>query len=143
MIRNFKKRKVNSIFIEITWDADLADMQLKNKFNKGLRFLLCVIEIYSQYACVIHLKDKNRIKTTDAFQKVLDDSKREQNKIWFDKGSEFYNWSIKLLLEKTILKCIQRIMKINLLFLKDLWTPWKIKFINTWLQYKNMHTLIN
>ena len=91
MIRNFKKRKVNSIFIEITWDADLADMQLKNKFNKGLRFLLCVIEIYSQYACVIHLKDKSRIKTTDAFQKVLDDSKREQNKIWFDKGSEFYN----------------------------------------------------
>ena len=118
-------------------------MQLINKFNKGLRFLLCVIEIYSQYACVIHLKNKKRIKITDAFQKVLDDSKRKQNKIWFDKGSEFYNWSFRLLLEKIILKCIQRIMKINLLFLKDLWTPWKIKFINTWLQYKNMHTLIN
>ena len=66
-------------------------MQLINKFNKGLRFLLCVIEIYTQYACVIHLKDKKRIKITDAFQKVLDDSKRKQNKIWFDKGSEFYN----------------------------------------------------
>ena len=66
-------------------------MQLINKFNKGLRFLLCVIEIYSQYACVIRLKNKKRIKITDAFQKVLDDSKRKQNKIWFDKGSEFYN----------------------------------------------------
>ena len=91
MIRNFKKRKVNSLFIDIIWDADLADMQLKNKLNKGLRFLLCVIEIYSQYAGVIYLKDKNRIKITDTFQKVLDDSKRKQNKIWFDKGSEFYN----------------------------------------------------
>ena len=40
------------------WGADLADMQLISKFNKGFRFLLCLIDIYSKYAWVIPLKDK-------------------------------------------------------------------------------------
>ena len=44
-------------------------MQLISKFNKGFRFLLCVIDIYSIYARVIHLKDKKGIKITDAFHK--------------------------------------------------------------------------
>ena len=56
----FEKRKVNSPFIDNIWVADLADMQLINKFNKGFRFLLCVIDIYSKYAWVIPLKDKKR-----------------------------------------------------------------------------------
>ena len=50
IIRKFKKRKVQSPFIDNNWDADLADMQLISKFNKGFRFLLCVIDIYSKYA---------------------------------------------------------------------------------------------
>ena len=45
IIRNFKKRKVYSSFIDNIWGADLADMQLISKFNKGIRFLLCVIDI--------------------------------------------------------------------------------------------------
>ena len=56
----FEKRKVNSPFIDNIWVADLADMQLINKFNKGFRFLLCVIDIYSKYAWVIPLKDKKK-----------------------------------------------------------------------------------
>ena len=45
IIRKFKKRKVHSRFIDNIWGADLADMQLITKFNKGFRFLLCVIDI--------------------------------------------------------------------------------------------------
>ena len=51
--------------------AELAHMQLISKFNKGFRFLLCVIEIYSKYAWVIPLKDKKGITITNAFQKIL------------------------------------------------------------------------
>ena len=70
-------------------------MQLISKFNKEFRFLLYVIDIYSKYAWVIPLKDKKRITITDAFQKILEESKCKQKKIWVDKGSEFYNRSMK------------------------------------------------
>ena len=66
-------------------------MQLISKFNKGFRFLLCVIDIFSKYAWVVSLKDKKGITITNAFQKILKESNRKPNKIWVDKGSEFYN----------------------------------------------------
>ena len=58
IIRNLKKRTVYSGFKDNIWGADLADMQLISKFNKGFRFLLCVIDIFSKYAWVVPLKDK-------------------------------------------------------------------------------------
>ena len=66
-------------------------MQLISKFNKGFRFLLCVIDIFSKYAWVVPLKDKKGVSIVDAFQKILDKSGRKPNKIWFDNRSEFYN----------------------------------------------------
>ena len=50
IIRKFKKRKVYSTFTDNIWGVDLADMQLLSKYNKGIRFLLCVIDIFSKYA---------------------------------------------------------------------------------------------
>ena len=50
--------------------TDLADMQLISKFNKRFRFLLCIIDVYSKYALVIPLKDKERVTITNAFQKI-------------------------------------------------------------------------
>ena len=84
-----------SSFRDNIWGADLADMQLLSKFNKGFRFLLCVIDIFSKYAWVIPLKDKKGISIVNAFEEILDDSKRKPNKRWVDKGSEFYNNSFK------------------------------------------------
>ena len=69
--------------------ADLADMQLISKFNKRLRLLLCVIDIFRKYAWVVSLKDKKGISIVNAFQKILKESDRRPNKIWVDKGSEF------------------------------------------------------
>ena len=62
IIRKFKKGKVYSAFKDNIWGADLADMQLLRKYNKGIRFLLCVIDIFSKYAWVVPLKDKKRYK---------------------------------------------------------------------------------
>ena len=66
-----------------------------NKFNKRFRFSLCVIDIFSKYAWVIPLKDLKGVSIDNTFQKILNDSKRKPNKIWVDKGSEFYNISFK------------------------------------------------
>ena len=95
IIRKLTKRKVYSVFKDNIWGADLAVMQSISKFNKGFRFLLCVIDIFSKYAWVVPLKDKKGAGIVDAFQKLLDDSNRQPNKIWVDKGSEFYNNSFK------------------------------------------------
>ena len=93
--RKFKKIKVYSSFKGNIWGVDLAEMQLLSKFNKGFRFLLCVTDIFSKYAWVIPLKDKKGISIVNGFQKIINDSKRKPNKIWVDKGSEFYNTSVK------------------------------------------------
>ena len=92
IIRKFEKRKVYSAFKDNIWAADLADMQLISKLNKGFRFLLCVIDIYSKYAWVVPLKDKKGVIIVNAFQSILKKSNRKPNKIWVDKGSEFYNF---------------------------------------------------
>ena len=70
-------------------------MQLLSKFNKGYRFLLCIIDIFSKYAWIVPLKDKKGVSIVDAFQKILDNLNRKPNKIWVDKGSEFHNISLK------------------------------------------------
>ena len=66
-------------------------MQLISKYNKEIRYLLCVIDIFSKYAWVVPLKDKKGVIIVNAFQKILDSSKRKPNKIWVDQGGEFYN----------------------------------------------------
>ena len=66
-------------------------MQLISKFNKEFRFLLCVFDIYSKYAWVVPLKVKKGVSIVNAFQSILKESNRKPNKIWVDKGSEFYN----------------------------------------------------
>ena len=58
IIRKFKRRKMYSSFRDDIWGVNLADMRLLSKFNKGFRFLLCFIDIFSKYAWVIPLKDK-------------------------------------------------------------------------------------
>ena len=93
-------RKVHLPFIDNIWGPDLAAMQLISRFNKGLRFLLCVIDIFSKYAWVILSKDKKGITITNVFQKISKESNRKPSKIWADKSSKFYNRSMKSWLEK-------------------------------------------
>ena len=70
-------------------------MQLISKFNKRVRFLLCVIDIFSKYTWVVPLKDKKGVSIVNESQSILKQSNRKPNKIWVDKGSESYNTSFK------------------------------------------------
>ena len=70
-------------------------MQLISKYNKGIRFLFCVIDIYSKYELDFPLNDKKGITISNIFQKVLDVSGCKPNKIRVDKSNEFYKRSIK------------------------------------------------
>ena len=94
IIRKFKKRKVYSSFRDNIWGVDLADMQSLSKYNKGIKYLLCAIDLFSKYTWVIPLKDKKGTSIVIAFQKIIAE-KRKPNKIWVDQGSEFYNNSFK------------------------------------------------
>ena len=91
IIRKFDKRKVYSQFKDNIWGVDLADMQSLSRKKKGIKYLLCAIDLYSKYAFVIPLKDKKEISIANAFNKIIKQSNRKPNKIWVDQGGEFYN----------------------------------------------------
>ena len=93
LLKKIKKRTAYSGSKDNIWGAGLADMQLISKINKGFRFLLCVTNIFSKYALVVPMNEEKGVTIT--FQKLLDDSNRKPNKIWVDKGTEFYNSFLK------------------------------------------------
>ena len=95
VIKKNNKRKVYSQFRDNIWGVDLADMQSLSKKNKGIKYLLCAIDLFSKYAFVIPLKDKKGISITNAFKKILKQSNRKPNKIWVDQGGEFYSHVFK------------------------------------------------
>ena len=83
-----------SSFKDNIWGIDLADMQSLSKYNKGIKYLLCSIDLFSKYAWVIPLKDKKGTSIVNALQ-IMISKERKLNKIWVDQGSEFYNQSFK------------------------------------------------
>ena len=95
LIKKFSKRKVYSSFKDNIWGVDLADMQLLCRQNKGIKYLLCVIDLFSKYAFVVPLKDKKGESVVKGFKKIVNESSRQPNKIWVDQGSEFYNKTFK------------------------------------------------
>ena len=92
--KKFKKRKVYSSFKGNIWGVDLADVQSLSKYNKGVKYVLCAIDLFSKYAWVIPLKDKNETTIVNTFKKIISKG-RKPNEIWVDQGSEFYNQSFK------------------------------------------------
>ena len=75
-------------------------MQLISKYNKGIKYLLCAIDLLSKHAFVAPLKDKKGATIVNAFQSILDNSERKPNKTWVHQGSEFYNSSFKKMIER-------------------------------------------
>ena len=100
--RNFRKRTVISYGIDKIWAADLVEMQKYSKWNKGIKYLLMVIDVFSKYGWIIPLKDKKTESVSTAFDTtgIFKKSKRKPEKLWTDKGSEFISKHFKDFLKR-------------------------------------------
>ena len=94
IIRKSKKRRVYSSFRDNIWDYDLADMQSLSIYNKGIKYLLCAIDLLRKYPWFVPIKDKKRIRIVNAAKKIISNRKKT-NKIWVDQGSELCNNTFK------------------------------------------------
>ena len=100
--KNYLRRKIIVNHIDEIFAADLVEMQKFSKINKGYRYLLTCIDIFSKYAFAIPLKDKKGITIKNALQKIF--NKRKPKFLWTDNGKEFYNNQVNDLLEKNNIK---------------------------------------
>ena len=98
--RNFRKRRVISYGIDEIWAADLVEIQKFSKWNKGIKYLLMVIDIFSKYGWIKPLKDKRTESVSTAFDEIFKKSKRKTEKLWTDNGSEFISKHFKEFLKK-------------------------------------------
>ena len=95
--QKFNKRRVLVSGIDKIWAADLADMTALSKDNEGVNFLLLVIDIFSKYGWIVPLKNKKGETVANALKTIFKERKPE--KLWTDKGKEFYNKDVKDLIE--------------------------------------------
>ena len=80
IIRKFKKWRVYSSFLGNIWGADLADMQSLSKYNKGVKYLLCAIDLFSKNAWVVPTKDKDGNSVLNAFKKIISEGSDAESK---------------------------------------------------------------
>ena len=72
-------------------------MQAFSKFNRGIKYLLAVIDVFSKYGWLIPLKDKTGKSVASALKTIF--TERKPEKMWVDKCKEFYNKDVKELIE--------------------------------------------
>ena len=102
--KNFRKRRVISYGIDKIWAADLVEMQKFSKWNKGIKYLLMIIDVFSKYGWIKPLKDKKTESVSLAFDEIFKKSKRKPDKLRTDKGSEFISKHFKEFLKKNNIK---------------------------------------
>ena len=102
--RNFRKRRVISYGIDKIWAGNLVEIQKYSKWNKGIKYLLMVIDVFSKYGWIVALKDKKTESVSSAFDTICKKSKRQPEKLWTDKGSEFISKHCKEFLKKNKIK---------------------------------------
>ena len=102
--RNFRKRRVITYGVDKIWAGDLIEMQKYSKWNKGVKYLLTVIDVFSKYGWIVPLKDKKTESVSSAFDRIFKKSKRKPETLWTDKGSEFISKHFKEFLKKNNIK---------------------------------------
>ena len=94
LLEHFFLKKVYSFVRDNIWSVDLADKQSLSKYNKEIKYLLCATDLFSKYAWIVPIKDKQGTSIVNTFQNIISEG-RKPNKIWVDQGSEFYNNSFE------------------------------------------------
>ena len=83
--RNFRKRRVISYGVDKIWAANLVEIQKYSKWNKCIKYLLMVIDVFSKYGLIVPLKDKKTESVSLALNLIFRKSKRKPEKLWTDK----------------------------------------------------------
>lgn len=104
VIRKFRRRKTIARGIDSIWQIDLCDLSKLSVFNRGYKFLLTVIDVFSRYAFVRPLKNKTGLEVSKAIEHIFETEKRKPNSLSSDLGTEFYNANVNLILEKRNIK---------------------------------------
>jgi len=89
--RKFQRRQVLVSEIDDIWGCDLVKMQEWSRDNKGYRYMLNVIDVFSKFAWSRPLKDKTGLTVLNALKEIIKHSQRKPAHIWVDKGKGFYN----------------------------------------------------
>ena len=103
-ITKFKRQRIIPLYKDETWSADLIDKSSLSKYNNNYKFILTVIDIFTKYTWAIPLKNKSGLSITNGFKIVLNEhpqggsEHRKPEKLWVDRGSEFYKKTFKTLL---------------------------------------------
>ena len=97
--RRYKRRKYDIRGIDETCQADLVEMIPYSNENKGFRYLLTVIDIFSKYAWAVPMKSKTGNDVTIAMESILKHGRVPHN-LQTDQGKEFYNSNFQNLMKK-------------------------------------------
>ena len=98
-IIKFRRQRIIPLYKDETWSADLIDKSSLSKYNNNCKFILTVIDICTKYAWAIPLKNKSGLSITNGFKTILSEGQKPE-KLWVDRGSEFYNKTFKTLLKE-------------------------------------------
>ena len=91
VIKKFDRIKIIPHYKDECWSIDLIDRASLSKYNKNYKFIFTIIDNYTKYAWAIPLEDKSGKSTTTALKSLIEKAKRKPDKIWSDRGKEFYN----------------------------------------------------
>ena len=97
-LKRFPRRVIHPLAVNRIWTADLVDMQKYSRQNKGFKYILVVLDIFSRYAWARALKNKTGASVRNAFQNIISDGSKP-SKLWTDKGTEFYNTLVQKFLK--------------------------------------------
>ena len=91
VIKKFDRIEIIPHYKDECWSIDLIDRASLSKYNKNYKFIFTIIDNHTKYAWAIALKDKSGKSTTTAFKSLIEKANRKPDKIWSDRGKEFYN----------------------------------------------------
>ena len=99
--KRFRRRRVYAGSVDSIWTADLLDIHQYARQNKGYKFILVVLDVFSRYAWARPLKNKTGKEVANAFEDIFREDGRKPRKLWTDKGTEFYNVDVARVLKDT------------------------------------------
>ena len=101
VIKKFQRIQIQTHYKDECWSIDLIDRSSLAKYNKNYKFVFTIIDNHTKYAWAIPLKDKSGKSTTNALKNLIEKAKRKPDKIWSDRGKEFYNKTLLDFLKQT------------------------------------------